>query len=56
MHIYEIYYLVNNKEYHTPYEAETFEDALLDAKYQLEDCKGYTVLEEKTREEKENQY
>ena len=54
---YTIFYNYNGKTYSNVWEAENLEDAIMDAKYQLEDCKrGYTVLEGMTRELKENWY
>ena len=54
---YTIFYDYNGKTYHDMWDAETLEDAIMDAKYQLEDCKtGYTVLEDMTRDLKENKY
>ena len=54
---YTIFYDYQGKTYFNVWDAETMEDAIMDAKYQLEDCKtGYTVLEDMTRELKENQY
>ena len=54
---YTIFYDYNGKTYHDIWDAENLEDAIMDAKYQLEDCKrGYTVLEDMTRELKENWY
>ena len=54
---YTIFYDYNGKTYHDIWDAENLEDAIIDAKYQLEDCKrGYTVLEDMTRELKENWY
>lgn len=54
---YTIFYDYNRKTYHNVQEAETLEDSILDAKYQLEDCKqGYTVLEDITMKLMENQY
>lgn len=54
---YTIFYDYNRKTYINVWEAETLEDAILNAKYQLEDCKtGYTVLDYMCRSLKENQY
>lgn len=53
---YTIFYDYNGKTYHNVWEAKTLEDAIADAKYQLEDCKqGYTVLDYMCRSCKENQ-
>ena len=53
---YTIFYDYNGKTYHNVWEAKTLEDAIADAKYQLEDCKqSYTVREDMTRELKDNQ-
>lgn len=54
---YTIFYDYNGETYHNVWEAETLEDAIMDAKYQLEDCKtGYTVLDYMCRGRKDNQY
>ena len=53
---YTIFYDYEGTTYHDIWDAETLEDAIMDAKYQLEDCKrGYTVLEDKCRNWKDNQ-
>ena len=57
MKSYTIFYDCDGKTYHNVWEAESLEDAILNAKYQLEDCNaGCTVLEDMTRELKENWY
>ena len=49
MNTYTIYYSHDGEVYHNVWEGETLEDAILSAKYQLEDCgTGNKVLEEKT--------
>ena len=54
---YTVFYDYQGKTYSNVWDAESLEDAILDAKHQLEDCKtGYTVLEDMTRNLKENQY
>ncbi len=51
---YTIFYDYQGKIYTNVWEAETLEDAIMDAKYQLEDCKtGYIVLDYMCRSCKE---
>ena len=52
MKTYEIYYLVNNKEYYTPYDAESLEDALLDANINQKIAKGLQYQKKKHYKQK----
>lgn len=55
MKTYTIFYEHKGRTYSDVWNSDNLDDAILDAKYQLEDC-GHDnkVLEEKTRELKEN--